>query len=215
MILVFLKNFNIEDPYPAFFKQMIESLEHINEQGICPNCPKCKTNKHFVLHSIYDRHMCIVRGSEIIQKIIPILRLRCNGCTDTHAILPDDVIPYSPYGKSFVMYCLKLYYLENKSVSHIAELTNTYEKLIYRFLKRYSDEMISLIVFIRTQLNLWIEKSSHEKALQILSSLKNFREFLMRYYLVSNRIYLMSKRQNLVTRKTLIGYQICKYMGFT
>lgn len=218
MILVFLKEFNKSDENTIFLRSSFSddiSKAFYNENNL-PKCPKCNTHKHFEWHCSYVRNICTIINSEIVRTSVEILRLRCNGCTDTHAILPDDVIPYSYYGKSFVMHCLKLYYLENKSVSDIVSITNTYEKLIYKFLKKYSDEFLSLIFFLKAYLNVYLKPDTpSENIFKLIYNIESFKEFLKNYFAATNRIFLMRKRQNIVTRKNLIGYHICKYMGFT
>lgn len=218
MILVFLDKFNRYDENTIFLRSnlSVNILNAYYSENTLPNCPKCNTNKHFEWHCSYSRNICTIINSEIVRTKVEILRLRCSGCTDTHAILPDDVIPYSYYGKSFVMHCLKMYYLENKSVADIVSITNTYEKLIYKFLKQYSDEFLSLIFFLKTYLSIYLEPdTSPNNVLEIINKIKNFKQFLKDYFSSTNRVFLMRKRQNIVTRKNLIGYHICKSVGFT
>lgn len=212
MVLVFYEKFNRIDENQIFFKS---NMQMVSKQENLPKCPKCNTNKHFVKHCTYNRNVCSIINSEIVTMTVEILRLWCNGCEKTHAVLPDDIIPYCYYGKSFVLYCLRLYYLENKSVCEIVELTNTYEKLIYKFLNRYADEMYSLMLFLKVYLSQLAEELSRQKTIRILFQIENLKEFLMKYFLSSKRIFLMPERQNVVSRKTLVGYDICKNIGFT
>jgi len=218
MILCFFIKFNKINENNIFLnsnlsEDMYKAFKHEND---FPKCPKCNTNKYFEWHCIYTRNICTIINSEIVHTNVEILRLRCNSCKKTHAILPDDIIPYCYYTKSFVMHCLKLYYLEQKSVSEIVLLTNTYEKLIYKFINEYRDEFLSIIFFLKIYLNIYLETDTSAKNLfQIIHNIKNFKEFLKDYFLSTNRIFLMIKRQNIVSRKKLIGYHTCKYMGFT
>lgn len=218
MILCFFSKFNKIDENNIFLTpnlsdDICEAFKHENN---LPKCPKCNTNKHFEFHCTYTRNICTVINSEVVTTTVEILRLRCTSCKKTHAILPDDVIPYCYYGKSFVMHCLKLYFLENKSISEIILLTNTYEKLIYKFIRQYSSEFLSLIFFLKTYLNTFLKTDTlPENLLQVINNIKNFKEFLKEYFLSTNKVFLMRKRQNIISRKNLIGYHICKYMGFT
>lgn len=218
MILVFLNQFNNYDENTIFLRSSFSAdiLKAFYNENNLPNCPKCNTNKYFEWHCSYSRNICTIINSEIVRTPVEILRLRCTGCTDTHAILPDDVIPYSYYGKSFVMHCLKMYYLENKSVVEIVSITKTYDKLIYKFLKQYTDEFLSLIFFLKIYLSIYLEPDSlPHNILKVINNIKNFKQFLKDYFSSANRVFLMRKRQNIVTRKNLIGYHICKSIGFT
>ena len=218
MILVFLKKFNKIYENTIFLRSSFSDdiLKVFYHENDVPKCPKCNTNKHIEWHCSYVRNICTVINSEIVRTPVEILRLRCTGCTDTHAILPDDVIPYSYYGKSFVMYCLKMYYLENKSVSDIVVTTNTYDKLIYKFLNKYSDEFLSLLFFLKVYLEIYLQADTpSKKVLNIICNIESFKDFLKDYFLSTNKVFLMRNRQNIITRKNLIGYHICKYMGFT
>jgi len=218
MILVFLNKFNKCYENTIFLRSNFSGniSNAFNHEDEFPKCPKCTSNKHFVEHCTYVRNICTIINSEIVHTSIEVLRLRCTGCAKTHAILPDDVIPYSYYCKSFVMHCLKMYYLENKSVSDIVSITNTYEKLIYKFLNQYSNEFLSLIFFLKTYLNIYITTDTHYKNIfKIIYNIENFKKFLKEYFSSTNRVFLMIKRQNIISRKNLIGYHSCKYMGFT
>lgn len=218
MILFFFSKFNKIDENIIFLRSNIlsEFYELVCLENNIPKCPRCNTSKHFVNHCSYVRNICSIVDSKIISTTIEILRLKCNSCGQTHALLPDDVIPYCYYGKSFVMHCLKLYYIDNKNVSEIVSLTNTYEKLIYKFLKIYSGEFCSLMFFLKSYLSIYLEtKTPPRKIFSILNSIENFKNFLKEYFSSTNRVFLMRKRQNIISRKNLIGYHSCKYMGFT
>ena len=53
-------------------------------------CPKCHGDGLYV-HAYYNRHTDIFNRSHTIR----ILRLRCPSCSSTHAVLIEDMIPYS------------------------------------------------------------------------------------------------------------------------
>lgn len=53
-------------------------------------CLECHS-KGFVVHAYYERHVDIFRRNHTIR----ILRLKCPSCNSTHAVLIEDMIPYS------------------------------------------------------------------------------------------------------------------------
>ena len=67
------------------YKKIIKSL-NFNELT-CPGCD----SKGLVVHAYYDRYIDIFDRSHKVR----ILRLRCPSCGSTHAVLIDDMIPYS------------------------------------------------------------------------------------------------------------------------
>ena len=67
------------------YKKIIKSL-NFNELT-CPGCD----SKGLVVHAYYDRYIDIFDRSHKVK----ILRLRCPSCGSTHAVLIDDMIPYS------------------------------------------------------------------------------------------------------------------------
>lgn len=54
------------------------------------DCPKCHYHG-LIVHAYYDRHIDIFNRKHTIR----ILRLICPSCKSTHAILIEDMIPYS------------------------------------------------------------------------------------------------------------------------
>lgn len=67
------------------YKKIIKSL-NFNEL----TCPGCDF-KGLVVHAYYDRYIDIFDRSHKVK----ILRLRCPSCGSTHAVLVEDMIPYS------------------------------------------------------------------------------------------------------------------------
>lgn len=67
------------------YKKIIKSL-NFNEL----TCPGCDF-KGLVVHAYYDRYIDIFDRSHKVK----ILRLRCPSCGSTHAVLIEDMIPYS------------------------------------------------------------------------------------------------------------------------
>ncbi len=199
MIILYLKKNNIK----------IENIvKELNSKY--PSCPKCKTNKFFKVHDSYSRNVCVFRNEKVERLEILIQRLLCTSCGTTHALLPDDIIPYAYYSKSFIMYCLIEYYINGVSVSDIVEKTNTYPMLIYKLLKKFKSELTSLIIFLKTYLDKDLKiKEPPKKMINLIINIKSFSNFLKNYFFNTYNIFLMNKRRNIVSKKTLIGYMIC------
>lgn len=81
MIIAYLGR-NVKD-YRKNFLRYLEKLEFL--------CPVCGSNTAF--HDCYDRHIHIDEKIEWIS----IQRIKCLGCSRTHAVLPDFIRPYKHY----------------------------------------------------------------------------------------------------------------------
>jgi len=66
-------------------------------------CPVCGSSGNCHIHAYYGRKIVdFIRGKPVRQELT-ILRLSCDSCGHTHAILPDPIIPYSGYGLFFIL----------------------------------------------------------------------------------------------------------------
>ena len=61
-------------------------------------CPACGGRHGYVGHGSYKRFLVAENG----ESGRAIKRVRCKGCGSTHAVLPDDVIPFKLYSASIV-----------------------------------------------------------------------------------------------------------------
>lgn len=62
-------------------------------------CEKCGATGNFKKHGWYKRYLVNIDGT----KKIKIWRYRCVSCGTTHAIIPENVIPYKQYSLRFVI----------------------------------------------------------------------------------------------------------------
>jgi transcription elongation factor Elf1 len=98
-------------------------------------CPKCGAKHSCIRHASYERNICFINADHnIISKKMNILRVKCNSCKSTHAILPNDIIPYCIYSFSFILSVLKDYYIDNDKISDIC---SNYSIIISAYLYFY------------------------------------------------------------------------------
>ena len=88
------------------------------EQAICPHCG-AKYNCTFF--STYFRNMITFENGSKTCHNISITRVFCNSCHHTHAILPDNLIPYGSYSLSFILTVLRAYFLGTKTMTDLCE----------------------------------------------------------------------------------------------
>ena len=208
MILFYLEKIKHFKEAQMFLVNLINSTK--KHSKILPKCPKCQSNKFVEPHDEYKRYVCYVNDFVVYRDTITIQRIRCNGCIKTHALLHDDIVPYSHYCKSFIMYCLTKYYIYHESISSISTETNTYKKLIYRFIHTFKDEFFSIILFLKAYLSVELEYDDLPKKIhRLICKIKPLNLFMYEYFNSSKRVFLMRKRSNIITKKNLIGYTSC------
>jgi hypothetical protein len=62
-------------------------------------CPKCTAKHRFIRHGQYTRNIFYLRscnkaGYTLVEEKIIIQRLKCTSCNSTHAVFPQEIIPY-------------------------------------------------------------------------------------------------------------------------
>lgn len=74
--------------------------------SFCPEketCPICSSSSNYRIHSYYGRRIIdFIHGERVLLEVT-VLRLVCESCGHTHAVLPDMVIPYSSYSLFFIL----------------------------------------------------------------------------------------------------------------
>ena len=84
-------------------------------------CPICGSSGNCHVHAYYGRRIIdFIHGKPVIQEIT-VLRLVCESCWHTHAVLPDMIIPYSGYGLFFILRVLAEAFLGRSSVEDLCE----------------------------------------------------------------------------------------------
>jgi len=66
-------------------------------------CPSCGARHSCTNFDFYPRNMISYEQGAVVCNIISVLRVDCNSCNTTHAILPDILIPHSSYSLSFIL----------------------------------------------------------------------------------------------------------------
>ena len=156
-------------------------------------CPKCKAKKNMTKHAYYYRNIVTVKENEFIYSKLKILRVKCNSCGSTHAILPIDIIPYKQFDYSCFLTIFENYFIDQESGFSLAETFNVsyqiYSTLrILEIIKGlFSSGSVSLIGFIIT----------------------NFKKncFQIEFNKINRHPFLMTKFQNLVTIPVFIGFK--------
>jgi len=170
-------------------------------------CPCCNATHSFSRHGIYSRNICFLENSNVIEKNLNILRLICNSCKTTHAVLPADVIPYGIYSFSCIMQVLAMYFLESQEILSIFKKFKISFQLIYIFIKKFINQFCPCINFLRIFLSLEIDfRFSPKSILSVINTSFNLINFQFQYLNFSNSVFLMSRCQNILSKQLHIGW---------
>ena len=71
-------------------------------------CPRCGRRGDFTSHGSYRRNLVKLMLGIPVETVITIKRVKCRSCVTTHAIIPQDVVPYRQYSITFCAYMLEL-----------------------------------------------------------------------------------------------------------
>lgn len=79
-------------------------------------CPVCRKKSTLKRHGFYKRNMILWFGHKE-EKLLYILRVQCTTCKSTHAVLPNDAVPYKVYSIPFYVKMLRILYQFKRHVS--------------------------------------------------------------------------------------------------
>lgn len=97
-------------------------------------CPVCESTGNLLIHSYYRRNLIDFIDGKVVHHEITIMRLQCDSCGSTHAILPDFIIPYCSYSLFFILQVLGLYFLHLCSVEKLCEKFSITLRQLYKWL---------------------------------------------------------------------------------
>jgi len=73
-------------------------------------CNNCHRRGECIRHGYYERGYLLTAEDVLAGTRIRILRVRCKHCGRTHAILPEEIIPYLRFTATFIGSALSRYY---------------------------------------------------------------------------------------------------------
>ena len=90
----------------------------------CPEkqtCPVCGSSFNCQIHAYYGRRIIDFICGIPVTTEVTVLRLACQSCGHTHAVLPDLIIPYSSYSLFFILRVLAEAFLHISSLERLCE----------------------------------------------------------------------------------------------
>jgi len=112
-------------------------------------CPKCGAKGKLSAHGDYGRGLLSYEGGQIVDADLRASRLYCSSCGSTHALLPDVVVPYSPYSLMFMLAALIAYYERAMAVEKICAHFGIAVSTLYDWKDRialHKDLMLGLLI---------------------------------------------------------------------
>ena len=103
-------------------------------------CPACGAKYNCTAFSSYSRHMITLENGLNTCYNISVERVICNSCHHTHAILPDNLIPFGSYTLSFVLTTLRAYFLGSKTVTSLCEYFQISVSTLYTWIKLFKEQ---------------------------------------------------------------------------
>ena len=116
-------------------------------------CPCCGAAGKISAYGSYSRNLVYHKGGKIIDSRVMPLRFKCKSCGATHALLPDIIIPYSPYNLVFVLTVLIAYFDRETTVVNICERFGIAVSTLYEWKKRiasHKDLMLGILISQKT-----------------------------------------------------------------
>jgi hypothetical protein len=120
----------------AIEKLYTESLPSEAELYFMP-CPSCGACGELHVHGYYSRNVVQFCGSESVDTVLRVMRLKCKSCGHTHALLPDVIVPYLQYGLAFLLKVILASYARKKRILKICEKYGISPTNLYRWRALY------------------------------------------------------------------------------
>jgi transposase-like protein len=141
----------------AIFDEMTDSFTRYDKA-----CPKCGATGKLSPFGDYTRGLISFMGGKPNDSRIKPQRFKCKSCKGSHALLPDILIPYSPYSLRFRLAVLAAYFERGSTVVEICERYGIAVSTLYEWKGRFLEHK---------ELMLGVLASQKEPALAFLRSL--------------------------------------------
>ena len=102
-------------------------------------CPNCKAKGRCRIFAYYKRYLIdFVDGRPVVAQI-RVLRVYCESCETTHAILFDPIIPYEQHSLLFILRVLAEHFLHRMTVEKICEVFEICISTFHRWKKLFEE----------------------------------------------------------------------------
>jgi len=120
-----------ELPDEAVFQETTIGFNWHNER-----CPGCGAAGKLSPYGYYSRDLVSHDGEKVIESRVQPLRFKCMSCDTTHALLPDIIVPYSPYSLRFMLTVLVAYFERSTTVLDVCTYFGIAVSTLYAWKQR-------------------------------------------------------------------------------
>ncbi len=131
-------------------------------------CNHCHCRGECIRHGYYVRGYMLEPSDLDKGTRIRILRVKCKHCGKTHAVLPEEIVPYLKYTATFIGIALDRHYTSGQTVEADCETLGIEPVLLYRWKKRFQEQKDRYLGRMES------EKLSAREALGKLFRLKDY-----------------------------------------
>lgn len=169
-------------------------------------CPKCGSKHALTRHATYQRNISYFKENYLYNDTLTILRLKCGSCHSTHAILPNDIIPYCIYSYCAIIKILTEYYVKKKSVLLMSNTYSVSFQLIYAFIHRFLAFLKACTLVLRV--NHVLTAIDTPSAKEVFASITHYSlksHYHVLFFHQTNWLFLMKKFHNTLDKSITIG----------
>lgn len=163
---LFFKLFRIKISSNLCFRRFMDLFKPERD-----TCPACGSAGNLHIHSYYGRNLIDFINGHAFHHDITIMRIQCDSCGSTHAILPDFIIPYSSYSLFFILQVLGWYFLRLCSIEKLCEKFSITPKQLYKWVSLFHEHKALWLGFLNDL------EISDKKFFFRLSDMKQYSDF--------------------------------------
>lgn len=171
-------------------------------------CNNCHKRGECIRHGYYERGYLLTAEDVLTGTRIRILRVRCKHCGKTHAILPEEIVPYLRFTATFIGSSLQRYYTrepcdgcsKKETMEKICEDMEIEVPQLYRWKKRFEEQKDRYLGVLESA------RYSARKAIERLTELKDYvTEFAGKYLRRTEKIPMQSHANPTNTRQPVFS----------
>lgn len=103
-------------------------------------CNHCHCRGECIRHGYYTRGYILEPDDLVKGARIRILRVKCKHCGKTHAVLPEEIVPYSSYTSTFIGAALDRHYTDGQTVEAVCDAMEIEPVLLYQWKKHFQEQ---------------------------------------------------------------------------
>lgn len=144
-------------------------------------CPHCRAKFNCTYFSSYSRNLITFINTSNTCYDIAIIRVKCNSCLQTHAVLPEHFIPFGSYSLSFVLTVLRAYFLGSKTISYICNYFQIAMSTLYDWIRLFKEHKLIWLGLL---------KDASHQPIKFIDDLTGFILSLNDFYKLTRKSFL-------------------------